>query len=80
MNGEIQGITLEVAKKNLNMWLEAERAVSTGQSYRAGSRELTRVSAKEIRKNIRYWTGYVSRLERGRKKGAIAKRIIPRDI
>lgn len=30
-------ITIEEARTNLKMWLEAERAVSTGQSYRIGS-------------------------------------------
>ncbi|MGL4566927.1 MAG: DUF6148 family protein [Fusobacteriaceae bacterium] len=75
-----QGITLEVAKQNLEMWLAAERAVTTGQSYKIGSRELTRVSAKEIRESIRYWQGYISRLETGRKRGAMTMRIIPRDI
>ncbi|MGL5458739.1 MAG: DUF6148 family protein [Cetobacterium sp.] len=75
-----QVITIEIAKENLKNWLEADRKVSQGQSYRVGTRELTRASAKEIRENIRFWTGHVNRLESGRKKGARAKRIIPRDI
>lgn len=75
-----QIITLDVAKENLRNWIEADKKVSQGQSYRIGTRELTRVNAKEIRESIRFWTGYVNRLETGRKKGARAKRIIPRDI
>lgn len=75
-----QVITLEVAKENLKNWIEADKKVSQGQSYRIGTRELARVNAKEIRESIRFWTGYVNRLESGRKKGARAKRIIPRDI
>ena len=75
-----QIITLEIAKENLKKWIEADKKVSEGQSYKIGTRELTRVNAKEIRESIRFWTGYVNRLETGRKKGARAKRIIPRDI
>lgn len=75
-----QVITLEIAKENLKNWLEADKKVSLGQSYKVGTRELTRVNAKEIRESIKFWTGYVNRLETGRKKGARAKRIIPRDI
>ncbi|MGL4944705.1 MAG: DUF6148 family protein [Fusobacteriaceae bacterium] len=75
-----QVITLEVARENLRKWVEADQKVSLGQSYRIGTRELSRVNAKEIRESIKFWSGYVKRLETGRKKGARAKRIIPRDI
>ena len=36
------GITLKIAKKHLNAWLEAELEVTTNQSYTIGSRSLTR--------------------------------------
>ena len=45
-------ITLEEARTNLKMWLEAERAVSTGQSYRIGTHSLTRASLSDIAKRL----------------------------
>ena len=46
------GITLEAAKKHLDVWLEAEMTVATGQSYTIGSRTLTRANLTEIRNAI----------------------------
>lgn len=70
--------TLETAKKHLNAWLEAELAVSTGQSYRIGSRQLTRADLAEIRQQIKFWRQEVARLEgRGARK---VLRVVPRDL
>lgn len=76
------GITLEIAKKHLDAWLEAEMAVTTGQSYTIGSRELERADLEEIRKTIDYWNNKVATLEnvaksKGRNK---VRRIVPRDL
>lgn len=49
------GITLEIAQKHLDAWLEAELTVTTGQSYTIGSRVLTRANLTEIRNAIDYW-------------------------
>ena len=43
------GITLEIAKKHLDAWLEAELEVTTHQSYTIGSRSLTKANLSEIR-------------------------------
>ena len=74
--------TLEDAKQNLAMWLAAERAVATGQSYRIGTRSLTRASLKEITERIRFWRGEVARLECGIGGGGGLRvmRIVPRDL
>nr|WP_238938005.1 DUF6148 family protein [Anaerobacillus isosaccharinicus] len=40
----MSGITLERARKHLEAWLEAELAVSTGQAYRIGTRQLQRAN------------------------------------
>lgn len=69
---------LERANKHLEAWLEAELAVSTGQSYRIGTRQLTRASLTDIRKQITYWKREVNRL-----KGRGSRRVfraIPRDF
>lgn len=36
------GISLEIARKHLSAWLEAELEVTTHQSYTIGSRSLTK--------------------------------------
>ncbi|WP_265822532.1 DUF6148 family protein [Geovibrio ferrireducens] len=59
------GITLDTAKAHLEHWLEADKAVATGQSYTIGSRALTRADAAEIRSNIDYWERKVKTLSRG---------------
>ena len=41
-------ITIDEARANLKMWLDAERAVASGQSYKIGTRSLTRASLSDI--------------------------------
>lgn len=76
------GITLEIAEKHLDAWLEAELAVTTNQSYTIGSRTLTRANLSEIRKQIEYWQGKVNVLQNAanRKGRNRAYRIVPRDL
>jgi len=77
-----EGITMEVAKQHLNVWLEAEMAVATGQSYTIGSRSLTRANLTEIRNAITYWKNWVDKLETAEKQGGRnkIKRVVPRDL
>ena len=63
-------ITLEVAKKHLEMWLEAESEVAINQSYTIGGKSFTRANLAEIRKQIEYWSNKVAELENlAKKKG-----------
>ena len=48
-------ITVDEARANLKMWLDAERAVASGQSYRIGTRQLNRASLSDIAARIKYW-------------------------
>ena len=48
------GISMETAQKHLDAWLDAEIAVTNGQSYTIGTRTLTRASLSEIRNQIQY--------------------------
>lgn len=78
-------ITKEMAEKHLKAWLDAELAVTTGQSYSIGSRQLTRVNISEIRKQIEYWKNELVKLEmrENGKKINSSRRIqgiIPRDF
>lgn len=56
------GITLAQAEAQLAVWLAADSAVATGQSYSVGDRALTRANAREIRENITFWDEQVKRL------------------
>ena len=49
------GITLKIAKKHLNAWLEAELEVTTNQSYTIGTLILTRSDQSDIREQIDIW-------------------------
>lgn len=72
--------TLQEAKDMLASWIEAESAVTTGQSYRIGTRQLTRTDMSVIADRINFWRNEVSRLTSGRKRGARVLRAIPRDL
>lgn len=70
--------TITEAKARLQMWLEAETAVATGQSYQMGSRKLERANLYQIREQIKMWRGEVERLERNNRRKTF--RITLRDI
>ncbi len=76
------GITLKIAKKHLNAWLEAELEVTTNQSYTIGSRSLTRADLSDIREQIAFWEGKVAALENLEKRGGRNRiiRVVPRDL
>ena len=54
----------EIAQQHLNIWLKAEIAVSTGQSYQIEQMQLTRASLKQIRETIIFWENKVAEAER----------------
>lgn len=56
------GITLEVAKAQLQRWIDADTAVAGGQSYAIDDRNLTRVNAAEITTKIEWWSRQVQTL------------------
>ena len=58
------GITLAQAEAQLAVWVAANTAVASGQSYSIKDRSLSRVDAGEIREQIDYWDGWVRRLSR----------------
>ncbi len=54
-------VTQQIAQQHLELWLAADAAVASNQSYSIGGRTLTRADAKEIRANIDYWEARVNR-------------------
>ena len=71
---------LQTAKLHLQSWLECDLALSTGKSYKIGSRNLSRTDAAEVKERIQFWSNEVDRLENGRPKGIRAFRAVPRDL
>ena len=69
--------TVEQCQAHLDAWLEADLAVSKGQSYTIGKRVLTRVNATEITKNIRIWEDRLQQAKR-RSSGPRTIQINPR--
>ncbi len=59
------GITLAQAETQLALWLAADTAVASGQSYTIAGRSLTRADAALISGNIDKWDQRVKRLSRG---------------
>lgn len=75
----MSAITLDEAKEMYRLWLDAEKAVTTGQSYKIGTRSLTRVNVSEIREQQNYWLNKIAELESGR-SGIRVLRAVPRDF
>lgn len=67
---------IEQNKELLKLWLEAEKAVATGQSYSIGNRTLTRVDAKTIIERIEYYEKRIKALESGKQGGIRFKRAV----
>lgn len=72
-------VTVEEARANLQLWLEAERAVATGQAYKIGTRSLTRANLSDITERIKFWRNTVAQLESG-SSGMRVFRAVPRDF
>ena len=75
-------ITLETAKRHLDMWLEAETQVAINQAYTICGKSFTRANLGEIRKQVEYWSNKVAELQNIAKKKGRNKvyRIVPRDL
>ncbi len=75
-------ISLETAKKHLDMWLEAESEVAINQAYTIGGKSFTRANLGEIRGQIEYWSNKVQELENiAKRKGRNrVYRVVPRDL
>lgn len=72
---------LDTAKNKLNDWINAESAVMNGQSYTIASRQLTRASLSQIREQIKFWKGEITKTENALKGGrGRVYRFLPRDL
>lgn len=72
---------LKKAKQQRDKWIEAESAVMSGQSYTIGSRQLSRASLGQIKEQIKFWNGEISKTENALKGGrGRVYRVVPRDL
>lgn len=73
---------IEIARHHLNAWLEAELELTTHQSYKIGSRSLTKADLGQIRKQIEFWQNRVAQLENTERRGGRNRvvRAVPRDL
>ena len=53
------GVLAKIATERLQLYLDAEVKILTGQSYQIGDRQLTRADLSEVRKAIEYWADLV---------------------
>lgn len=76
------GITLEIAQRHLDEWLEAELEVTTHQSYKLGSKSLTLADLDMIGNRIKYWQEQVAQLQVVASSGGRNRmyRGVPRDF
>ena len=70
-------ITRAYAESQLHIWLDAQTAVASGQSYTIGRRTLTRANLKDILAMIDYWE---AKLEMMDGQSPRARRVVPRDL
>lgn len=78
------GITLEKAEAQLALWLAADTAVATNQSYTintgGSSRTFTRADALEIRNNVEYWDGWCRKLSGTAPNGSTRQPMVYRGV
>ena len=60
--------SMETCKEMINSYLEDEKAVLTGQSYKIGTRELTRADLPEIIKARQEWEYNLTLAQNGGKR------------
>ncbi|AWK52219.1 hypothetical protein DIC82_14970 [Clostridium beijerinckii] len=78
----MMAFTLETAQKHLDAWLEAELAVTNGQSYSIGSKSLDRANLYQIREQVKYWSNELAKTKNilKRKGRNRVMRVVPRDL
>lgn len=68
--------------ERLQIWLDAEEAIATGQSYSIDNRRLDRANLAQVREQIKFWQNELAKAQaaangRGRRRTI---RIVPRDL
>ena len=74
--------TVSECRERLQIWLDAETAIASGQSYTIDNRRLERANLAQVREQIKFWRNELSRASavasgKGRRR---ITRIVPRDL
>ncbi|MER1986587.1 MAG: DUF6148 family protein [Solibacillus sp.] len=74
--------TVAQCNERLQIWLDAEAAIATGQGYSIENRSLTRANLGQVKEQIKFWQGELAKAQavannRGRRR---TMRIVPRDL
>lgn len=74
--------TRKLCTERLQMWLDAEEAIASGQSYQIGTRSLTRANLASVLKQIEYWSGKLAEIEAEERSGGRNRmyHFVPRDV
>ncbi|MEQ6355930.1 DUF6148 family protein [Lysinibacillus sp. M3] len=74
--------TVAECKERLQIWLNAEVAIATGQSYVIDNRRLERANLAQVREQIKFWKRELAAAQAGAngKSRRRAVRIVPRDL
>ncbi len=59
----------ELCRQRVDLWLAAEEAIATGQSYQIDDRRLTRADLDDVRKELEYWAGRLAEAEAEERHG-----------
>lgn len=74
--------TVQEVRERLKMWLDAEAAIASGQSYSIDNRRIERANLAQVREQIKFWQKELVKAEaiaNGRGKRRVT-RIVPRDL
>ncbi|OPG98437.1 DUF6148 family protein [Paenibacillus pabuli] len=71
--------TIQEARENYKIWLEAQQAQAAGIQYSVAGRSVTRIPLSEINKMVKYWGDMVDQLE-GRRKKSKTRLFTPYDL
>ncbi|WP_458412767.1 DUF6148 family protein [Schinkia sp. CFF1] len=74
--------SVQEVRNRLQMWLDAEAAIASGQSYSLDNRRLERANLAQVREQIKFWQKELVKAEaiasgRGRRR---VTRVVPRDL
>lgn len=74
--------TVTQCNERLQIWLDAEEKIASGQSYTIDNRRLDRANLAQVREQIKFWQNELSKAQatvygRGRRRTI---RIVPRDL
>ena len=75
-------LTVVQCNERLQIWLDAEAAIASGQSYMIDNRRLERANLAQVREQIKFWQRELIKAEavaNGRSRRR-TMRIVPRDL